>query len=203
MATNLDQLTEKIYQEGIDKARKEADEIIDKARKEAEEIISKSKEKADTIIKEAGIEAETMQKNTLADVKLAADQSISALKQQIRKLISKKILEDPLKDLFSDQSFLKDLILNIVGSWKPDSEVLLTLPEGMQQKFDKALESSIKKETKGLQVQFDKRLSAGFRVAEKDQDYTITFTDEDFAEFFRPYLRSKTEDILFKDSKAS
>ncbi|MCC5929728.1 MAG: hypothetical protein JJU28_10815 [Cyclobacteriaceae bacterium] len=203
MATNLDQLTEKIYQEGIDKARKEADEIIEKARKEADEIISKSKEKADAIIKEAGAEAETMQKNTLADVKLAADQSISALKQQIRKLISKKILEDPLKDLFSDQSFLKDLILNIVGSWKPDSEVLLTLPESMQQKFDKAMESSIKKETKGLQVQFDKRLSAGFRVAEKDQDYTITFTDEDFAEFFRPYLRSKTEDILFKDSKAS
>lgn len=203
MATNLDQLTEKIYQEGIDKARKEAEEIIDKARKEADEIISSSKEKAQAILKVATAEAETMQKNTLADVKLAADQSISALKQQIRKLISKSILEDPLKDLFSDQSFLKELILGIVGTWRPDSEVVLTLPERLQEKFDKALESSIKKETRGLQVHFDKRLSAGFRIAEKEQDYTITFTDEDFAEFFRPYLRSKTEDILFKDTDAS
>lgn len=45
MNTNdkIKQLTDKIYLEGIDEAKKEADLIVKKAKKEAEEIIESAK----------------------------------------------------------------------------------------------------------------------------------------------------------------
>ncbi|MGF1636991.1 MAG: hypothetical protein ACFCUU_07960 [Cyclobacteriaceae bacterium] len=203
MATNLDILTEKIYREGIDKAQKEADELLESTKQEAEKILEEAKRKAEQIVKDAHKEADSLQRNALADVKLAGNQAMSALKQELRKLINKKILEDPLTEAFSDKEFLKKLIIETVKLWKPDSDKALSLPANLEGQLDSAFENSLKKESKNLEIKFDNKLSAGFRIAGKNDDYTLTFTDSDFVEFFKPYLRDKTSSILFNDSPAA
>ena len=44
MENKLDILTQKLYNEGVDKARQEAENIINQAKQEAEKIIAEAKE---------------------------------------------------------------------------------------------------------------------------------------------------------------
>ena len=46
MENKLDILTQKLYNEGVDKARQEAENIINQAKQEAEKIIADAKAKA-------------------------------------------------------------------------------------------------------------------------------------------------------------
>ena len=46
-------------------------------------------------------------------------------------------------------------------------------------------------------VLFDKKLTNGFKIIPEGSSFQITFTDNDFIEFFKPFLREKTEEILF------
>ena len=53
MQNKLQELTEKIYQEGVEKGNAEAQQIIEKAKSDAAEIIAKSKKEAESILEEA------------------------------------------------------------------------------------------------------------------------------------------------------
>ena len=132
-----------------------------------------------------------------ADLKISGDQAISRLKQEIKQLLAVSLLETPVKDLFTDKVFVKDLILAIAKGFDGKRGVELTLPEPMRKSIDKAMEASLHKEIDGLQIDFNKKLNPGFRIAKKDEGYSITFTDADFVEFFRPFLNQTTEKVLF------
>ena len=77
---------------------------------------------------------------------MAGEQSISALKQKIKELVTAKVLEDSLKEAFADTSFLKDLILEVVKKWdisSGDSDVTVYFPESKKSDIDAAFERSI------------------------------------------------------------
>ena len=90
----LDSLLERIYQDGVEKSNKKADEIISNAKSEADRIIKEAEAKSEEIIKEAERKSEELKKNTITDVRMAGEQSISALKQRIKDLVTAKVLED-------------------------------------------------------------------------------------------------------------
>ena len=56
---NLDQITDKIYLEGIERAEKESKSILSKTEKEREQILSEAREQADQIITQAKRESES------------------------------------------------------------------------------------------------------------------------------------------------
>lgn len=196
--SNIDLLTEKIYQEGLEKAKKEEKRIINEAKEEAEQIIENAKQKAEEIINEANKNAETTSRNTLSEIKLAGEQAIVKLKQKIRELLQENVLAKPLKQVFDDHQFLKDLILTIAQHSENPDQAGLILPEKLKTQMNDALENSIKKEADGLTIRFDNKLKGGFQIHYKDKGYIITFTDDDFTEFFKPFLNKKTAEILFK-----
>lgn len=197
MQNKLDQLTQKIYQEGIDKAEEEAAKIKANARKEAEDILEKARQDADEIRKQAEQEAQQTRRNTESDLKLAGQQAISSLKQSIKGLLIARVLDEPAGKLMVDQDFLKKLILEITRHWEESPAIELQLSEKMKQQMDQAFENSLRQEMEGLEITYSKRLAQGFRVQPKEGTYQITFTEEDLKEFFRPYLNQKTDQIIF------
>lgn len=201
MATNLDMLTDKIYREGVEKARQEAESIVEKARQEAREVLKEAKDQSDGLLAEAQKEAEGLKKNALADIRLAGNQAISTLKQEIRKLLNEKIIEKPIGDLFNDPSFLKTIILEVVKNGANEGLHEVKLPTRLKNSFDQSFENALKKEVKELKVTFDDRLHGGFRLSKEGEDYSFTFSDEDFAAYFKSFLRNKAEDVLFGNSK--
>jgi V/A-type H+-transporting ATPase subunit E len=197
MEQKLENLTRKIYEEGVERARQDAEGILQKARQDAEKIIKDAREEAAKIHKQAENEAAELKRNTRADLHLAGNQALSALKQQIKELLVTHILREQTSQLFADPAFLKEMILAITKKWDPREPVEIQLDASMENIINEAFESSIRKEVKNLTITFNKRLSRGFRISPEGDSFQITFTDEDFNEFFKPYINEKTDKILF------
>ncbi len=194
----LDSLLERVYQDGVEKSNKKADEIISNAKSEAEKILKEAESKSEEIIKEAERKAEELKKNTITDVRMAGEQSISVLKQRIKELVSASVLEDGLKGAFADTNFLKDLILEVVKKWAVASDdVSVYFPESKKGDINDAFEKSIKSAIKNATINFDKKLSNGFKIVPEGGNYQMQFTDEDFVEFFSDFIKAKTEEVVF------
>jgi len=202
MQKKLQELTDKLYQEGINKANEEAGVIIKDAKKESGEIVAKAKKEAEKILKDAEKNAEETKDNSLNELKLASKQAVSEIKQRIASIIEMKVVEPKTKETFDDKDFTKDIILTIVKNWDPKSEskvdLKVLLPEKQQKEFEKFFKSEAKNLLdKGLEVDFSENLKGGFRIGPKDGSYLISFTDKDFSNFFKSFLRPRLIELLF------
>ncbi len=204
MQNKLQELTEKLYQEGVDKANEEAEKIVNDAKKEADDIVSKAKEEADKILKDAEKNAEEIKKNSLNELQLASKQAISDLKQRIINLIELKSVEPSTKEAFDDKEFTKDIILTIVKNWDPQNEsqvdLKVLLPEKQKKEFEQFFKSKAKGVLdKGVEIEFSENIKGGFRIGPKDGSYLISFTDKDFENFFKTFLRPRLIEMIYED----
>ncbi len=201
MQSKLQELTEKIFQEGVEKGNAEAEQILESANSEAKEIVEKAKKDADNILKDAQKKAAEIKTNTESEIKLSGKQSLNALKQQIVDIVNSEITSATIKDAFNDKDFIKKIIETLLSSWASSGQSMdlaLLLPE----KDEKNLSEFFKKEAKkyldkGVTVNFDSTLKDGFQLGPKDGGYKVSFTEEDFINFFKQYLRPKLIKILF------
>ncbi len=202
MHSKLQELTDKLYSEGVQKANKEAESILEKAKQEAEKIISEAEQKASLKIEEANKQAAETQRNIEAEIKLTSQQAISSLRQQIGSSITVKTVEPTLKEVFSDKDFVQSLILKVVEGWSKTGnfDINIVLPEADKAELDKKIKNSFASEmNKGLTFDFDASLKAGFKVGPQDGSYVISFTEADFQNFFKSFLRPKTNQLLFEE----
>lgn len=201
MNEKLQELTQKIYLEGLEKGKKEAEEIINNARREADELISVAKAQAEQIIENARKEADELRKNVHSELKLATRQAIAALKQKIAELISQKAVDDALNNVLADKEFVKQLILKLVSQWgqisQAGQDILVYLPEKDRKDFETLLlNNSAQAISKGFEITFEDGIKSGFRIGPKDGSYKISFTDKDFEHFFKQYLRPRTQQFF-------
>ena len=194
---NLENLTEKIYQEGIARAEAEAQQILEKAEKEKTALIESAQSEADSIINAARVEAENIRRNVESELKLKGNQAVSDLKARIRDILSSKILDEPVRNMANDEEFLRKLILEIATHWKKNDLIELHLPAELGEKLSNNFTAKIEKELHGLSIEFDNSMKSGFRIGRKEDAYEISFTGDDFLTFFRSYLDDQTNRILF------
>lgn len=197
----LDILLERIYQDGMEKSKKESEEIIRQANDQAKNIVDEANRKAKLIIEEANKKSEETSKNTMTDIKMSGEQAVSALKQKIKNMVADNVLSDPMKNTFVDEAFLKTLILEVVSKWDADAlnaDVSLYFSASMKDKINDTFMASIKATISKLNVNFDNKMTNGFKITSDASGYKMSFTDEDFVGFFSDFVRQKTEEILFK-----
>jgi V/A-type H+-transporting ATPase subunit E len=201
MTKKLQDLTEKIYNEGVQKANEEAEAILKEAREKASAIEKEAEKKAGQTIEDAEKKAEEIKKHVESEMKMALEQSMAALKQDIAGLVTMEALEPSTKELFSDKKYLGNLIEKTIDGWikKESMDLEVILPESqrkeMEDHFKKQLANHL---NKGLQLSFSKNMKSGFKVGPADGSYVISFTDEDFNNFFKAYLRPKSTELLFE-----
>lgn len=201
MQTKLQELTEKIYNEGVDKAQKEADAIIKAAEKKAQDIESDAVEKAKMIVAEAGKKAEDLKRHVDSELKMSVNQSVSALKQNIANTVSMSAIEPPIRELFSDKDFLKSIIEKVVSGimGMESTDLKVILPANDQKNLESFFKNQLAAElNKGLDLSFSEGVKSGFKVGPADGAYQVSFTDDDFINFFKSYLRPKSSAILFE-----
>lgn len=201
MQTKLQELTDKIYQEGVQKARSKADELLDKARQEAADIVAAAQKEAQKIVEESEAKSRENARSIESDVKFSSTQALGSLKQSVSNLITLKVVEPALSSLFSDKQFLSSLLLKVVEGFvaKGDFDLKVLLPEAELKQLDQSIKNSFATElNKGLVIEGDSRVKNGFKVGPKDGSYLIHFTENDFQNFFQAYIRSKTSELLFE-----
>jgi len=202
MTKKILELTEKIYNEGVEKAEKEAKQIIANAKKEAGKIISTAKDREKEITEQAQKQADEHKKNADSEIRLAARQFISNLKQQITGLITTAQVEVPVKDAFKDETFVKNIILIIIKNWNPQKpeelNIRLLLPQKDEKEFTEFFNNKAKELLNaGLEINFEPNIKSGFKIGPKDGSYYISFTDKDFENYFKNYLKERTKKMIF------
>ena len=201
MQNKLQELTDKLYNEGLSKGKQEAEQMMANAKNEAAQIIAQAKEQAQEILAKAQNEAAEIKSKTENDVKMASLQAFTAVKQQIESVITAKTLA-PAKAAVAETEFLKEIVKAIVTAFNPqnsDSVALeIILPAEKQAELEQfAKEQLAKICSAGVDVQFSKGVQGGFKIAPKGEGYMLSFTDKDFENIIAEYLRPKTKELLF------
>jgi len=201
MEQKIQELTAKIYQEGVEKGEAQAKKITSDAQEKATAILADAKAQAEKTMADAKQQAAEIKRNTEAELKLSGTQAISAIKQQVLDAVNAKVIEGSASAALSDPSTIKDFVATVVQNWKvgtesPGLEVLLPAQkqEELIKSFETAASDLLKK---GLTLKFSKAIKSGFRIGPQDGSFKISLTDEDFAEFFKEFLRPRTRAYLF------
>ncbi len=195
---NINVLAEKIYQEGIQKAQIEAEELINKSQREAAEIIAKAKKEAAEIIEKGKSEAENHEKILQSEVRLSVQHTLEELKNKVRELIIFQALNKPTGELFSDPKFLAGLFMEMAKNLDAGKGFVVKISSELDKEMAKRLESEVGKTLKDVNFEIDTRLgSKSFRIGEKGKNFEISFSEEDFVEFFQSQLKERTRKLLF------
>ena len=83
MQNKLQELTDKLYNEGLSKGKQEGEAVLANARVQAAEIVENAKKEAAGIVAAARKEAENIRSKADGDLRIAAGQSIEATRQAI------------------------------------------------------------------------------------------------------------------------
>ncbi len=198
--TKLQQLTDKLYQEGLEKGRAEADNLVAAAKSEAQKIVADAEARAAKIIADAENKAADVEKNAMTEISLAGKQAVAKIKAEIENLVVAKATSEGVKKANLDVAFIKDMLLAVAKNWNNGTKVELTalLPEAKKAELDKEFASVAKSLlAEGVELGFAADVKSGFKVGEKKGGYYISFSDEAFEALLGGYLREKVAKLLF------
>lgn len=203
MENKLQQLTQKLYDEGLEKGRFEAERLVVDAKANAAKILSEAKSEAEAIVKQAQVKAEDVEKNTMTEITLAGKQAVAKIKAEIAEMITVKSISEGVKSATLDGTFVKEMLLSVAKNWSGTDtgkvELKALLPEDQRKNFDATFEKSAKELlAKGVEVAWSKDIKNGFKVGAKNGGYYISFSDEDFDALLKEYLREKVYQLLYK-----
>jgi len=200
MQNKLQELTDRLYNEGLSKGKQEGEELLAKAKVQAEEIVAKAQAEAAQIVAAAQKQAEDLKTKTASDVKMAAAQSLAATKKDIETLIVGKMTDEAVKKALSSADYVKELIKAVAEKFTTDGpvELAVVLPETLKKELEPFVTNELAKTLgAGVEATFSKKVSGGFQIGPKEGGYFISFTDETFTELISEYLRPTTKKLLF------
>lgn len=202
MENKLQELTKKLYDEGLSKGRKEAEDLVADAKSKAKKIVSDAEAEAAKIRKKAENDAEDLRKNTITELNLAGSQMVGTLKGDISDMIVARAAKDSVGKAAMDPDFVKEVLIAVSRNWKGTSDEKISLkallPKEMESKLDKQFEASVKSALgEGMEIAFSGGVKSGFKVGPKDGGYYISFSDQSFNALLGEYLRPKVAEILY------
>ena len=89
MENKIQELTDKIYREGVEKGNEEARRLIANAQEEAKKIVEDAHKEAESIIASSRKSADELTENTKSELKLFAGQAVNALKSEIATMVTR------------------------------------------------------------------------------------------------------------------
>ena len=196
MDTKIQELTDKIYKEGVEKGSEEAKRIIADANAQRDTILKEAEAEATRIIANAEKQSSELKKNTEAELKLFASQSVEALKSEITNLITGEIVSANVKAAVTDPNYMQKVILELVKSW-PANEFLTIQTadaDSLRAYFNANAKDLL---NKGCKIEKVNGKKATVSIIPADGSYKVTFGEDEFVEFFKEFLRPQLVETLF------
>lgn len=192
----LQELTDKIYAEGVEKGKNEAAQIVAQAQEQANAIIAQANKQATDILAQAQKQAAELDKNTRSELKLFAEQSVNAIKTEVTNLLTDKIAADSVKAATADPQFMQKIIADLAAQLAKDGDVII------EAKDADALKTYFAANAKnllnqGVEIKEVKGIKTQFAIAPKEGGYKLAFGDAEFIEYFKEFLRPQLIELLF------
>ena len=196
MENKIQELTDKIYREGVEKGNQEADKLIAKAQEEAKKIVENANKEAEAIKATARKSADELAENTKSELKLFAGQAVNALKSEIATMVTNEIVEADVKAFAAKKDFLNAFIVALATKWSVNEPIVISTADAEELKkyFATQAKSLLDKGVKIEQVNGIKTL---FTVSPADGSYKVNFGEDEFMNYFKEFLRPQLVDMLF------
>lgn len=202
MNEGIQELTNKIYQQGVEKAEVRAKEILDDAARKARELVTEAEARAREIIDNAERKASELKLKNEAEMRLSARQAMGALKQRITEMVNVQLNHESVHNAVRDTSFMQSLISKLMDYWLAkfgqEERLEVLLPQDEYESYKKYLEEKTSQLIKsGISIEFSGTLKHGFQIVATDQGFKVSFTDEDFEHYFSTFARPRIHKLLF------
>ena len=196
MDAKIQELTEKIYNEGVKQGQVEADRLIAEAEARAKKIEADATARAEEIIKSAEHRSSELKKNTESELRLYTAQLIDSLKSSISNQIQGEVAKNSVQALSSDPSFVREFILKLAERFDLTRgiEISTADAEGIQAYFTSHAKSLLES---GVSIRSVAGKPTDFTVAPKDGSFKVQFGEAEFIELFKSFLRPEMNRMLF------
>lgn len=196
MENKIQELTDKIYREGVEKGNEEAQKLIVDAQEKAKEIVEDAHKEAEAILVASRKSAEELADNTKSELKLFAGQAVNALKSEVATLLSDKIVAADIKDFAGNKDFLNSFIVALASKWSVDEPVIISTADAENlKKFFAAQAKDLL--DKGVQIEQVNGSKTLFSISPADGSYKVNFGEEEFMNYFKEFLRPQLVEMLF------
>ena len=200
MSNKLQEITDRLYNEGLSKGKEEGEILLFKARKEADEIIANARKQAEDIVTEAENRAAQLKEKAESDIKMASEQALMATKKDIENLLVNALCAEETEKVLSEEKFLKEIILAVAQkfSTQQSEDISLVLPASLKSMLEPWVSTELKKVLKKeISVDFSKKIKGGFSIGPQNGSWYISMSDESFKALISEYLRPVTKKLLF------
>ena len=196
MENKIQELTDKIYREGVEKGNTEAQKLIANAQDEAKKIVEDARKEAEAIVAASRKSADELAENTKSELKLFAGQAVNALKSEIATLVTDKIVNADVKAFAADKDYLNAFIVALASKWSVNEPMVISTADadGLKKYFASQAKALLDKGVKIEQVNGNKTL---FTVSPADGSYKVNFGEEEFMNYFKEFLRPQLVEMLF------
>ena len=190
MENKIQELTDKIYREGVEKGNVEAQKLIANAQGEAQKIIDEAQKQAECVLSDARKSADEMVANAKSELQLFASQAVNALKSEVASLLTNKIVDVDVKNFTSNKDYLNSFIVSLAKQWSSNEPIKISTAdaEGLKKFFAAQAKDLL---DKGVNIEQVNGLKTLFTVSPADGSYKVNFGEEEF-------LRPQLVELLFK-----
>lgn len=196
MDSKIQELTEKIYSEGIQKANAEATQIITQAEVQAAEIEAKAKAEAENILREAQRRTQELRQNTEGELRLYASQMVESVKSTLLDKLNGEISSANVRAALSDATFMQEVILELVKGFDLNKGVVIETAQAEQLRAYFASSAKAVLE-KGLEIRSVAGKPTDFVLKPSDGSFKIQIGEAEFIELFKSFLRPQLAEMLF------
>lgn len=195
MENKIQELTEKIYAEGVEKGKVEADRLVAEAQEQAAEIIKKAKAEAESIVANAEKKAAELDANSRAEIKLYGAQAVAALKTETADIVTDAVVKAAVKEALAGDT-VKALLVKIAERWSANEQIVISTKEAEELKayFAKNAKALL---DKGVEIKQVNGIKTAFSIAPADGSYKVNFGEGEFEAFFKAFLRPQMVELLF------
>lgn len=192
----LEEITNKIYAEGVEKGNAEAQQIVEKAKAEAAEILAKAEKDAAAKMAQAEAKMAELDKNTRAELRLFAEQSVNAVKTEVMNLINGQVATENVKAAAADATFMQGIIAKLAEEMAKNGNVTIDAKdaEALRQYFAANVKALL---DKGVQINEVKGIKTDFQIKPEKGGYKLAFGEQEFVAYFKEFLRPQLVEMLF------
>lgn len=192
----LEELTQKIYAEGVEKGNAQAEQIVEKAKADAAAIVENAEKQAADILAKAQNKAAELDKNTRSELRLYAEQSVNAIKTAITDLINGKVVTDNIQAATADPKFMQSLILKMAEQMMQNGNVTIEAKDAQSLRtyFEQNAKALL---NQGLTITEVKGIKTDFQIQNTQGGYKLSFGEQELVAYFKEFLRPQLIEMLF------
>ncbi|MGP1500111.1 MAG: hypothetical protein ACTTIW_06880 [Porphyromonas sp.] len=196
MDSQIQALTEKVYQEGVLKGEQEAAKILADANAQAEQVERDARARAEQIIAEAQRSASELKSNTERELKLNASKLIEATKASIVDVLAGRIAGDSVQALTANPELLQRVVLEIAKGFdlKHGVEITSNQAEELKAYFAQNAKALLEE---GLTIKQVAGKATQYTIRPQNGSFKVEIGEQEFIELFKSILRPQLAQELF------